>query len=246
MSFVKCRRLSSIALTLLVGPAAALHLSASSASAAPVISMDMDPGTPGIQSALTVAPQTTFNVDVVISDDGGAPSPFLFQEITLEVLFNNAGPLLTLGPTGPLAGALAAAAGSLDAFSGFAPTSAGAALGVGGSGAPTGGFASGTGGLGLANGTPPAFFTVGPGPAISVFSLQFSAGMLTGTSTLLPSIVVGGTTPVVRFEGQPVASTLVAGQVTVIPEPGTLALFAVGLGLIGVATSRGQRRRANA
>ncbi|MCG8355707.1 MAG: PEP-CTERM sorting domain-containing protein [Kiloniellales bacterium] len=204
----------------------------------------MDPGTPGIQSALTVAPQTTFNVDVVISDDGNPNSPFLFQEIVVEVLFNNAGPLLTLGPTGPLAGALAATVGTLDAGSGFVPTAPGAALGADPSIAPTAGFADGTGGLGLANGTPPTFFTVGPGPAISVFSLQFTAGMLTGTSTLLPS--GNGGLPLIFFESLPVASTPVAGQVTVIPEPGTLALFAVGLGMIGVAASRRQRRRANA
>ena len=49
--------------------AAALFLlvGGTTASAVPIISVDMDPTTPGIQSSLTVTPTTTFDVDVVIT-----------------------------------------------------------------------------------------------------------------------------------------------------------------------------------
>jgi len=52
---------------------AALWLvAAGSAGAAPIVSVDMEPHASGIQTALTVLPETTFEVDVVVS---GVPAP---------------------------------------------------------------------------------------------------------------------------------------------------------------------------
>ena len=61
--------------------------------AAPLpISVDMDPTTAGIQNTLNVQVGDTFTVDVLISDDGVAPSPVIFDAVILEAYFNDAKP----------------------------------------------------------------------------------------------------------------------------------------------------------
>ena len=67
----------------------------------PTISVDLDPGTPGVQSSLSVAQGTTFTVDVVVTDAPGS-----FDAAISRILFNTSGPVLTLASANPIAGAL--------------------------------------------------------------------------------------------------------------------------------------------
>ena len=57
----------------------ALSVNSVPVMAAPLpISVDMDPTTGGIQNTLNVQVGDTFTVDVLIADDGTAPSPIIF------------------------------------------------------------------------------------------------------------------------------------------------------------------------
>ena len=76
--------------------------------AALIFSVDMDPGMAGIQSTLSVTPSATFTVDVVISNDSLSPPSESFDLLVVDTFFNDMGPVLSLGPTGPEAGTLAA------------------------------------------------------------------------------------------------------------------------------------------
>ena len=67
-----------------LGAALVLLLSLPTASATPIISVDTDPGTPGIQSTLTVGLGTTFTVRVVIRDDGTPTTPTVFDNVILH------------------------------------------------------------------------------------------------------------------------------------------------------------------
>ena len=119
--------------------------------------VDLDPLTPGIQSSLTVAPGTTFTVDVVL-DDLGLGAATSFDLVLLDALFNDAGLVLGLTPaTTPIAGALAALPGTADAASAVPILVApGSPLAVGPSLALAPPFTSSLGGVGLFN--PTSFF----------------------------------------------------------------------------------------
>ncbi|MCP5152798.1 MAG: hypothetical protein H6983_01440 [Ectothiorhodospiraceae bacterium] len=219
------------------------------AQAAPVLGIDLDPGLVGVQGTRTVLLGTTFTVDVVLSDDGTGTSPTVFDTALVEAFFDDAGPVLALGPGGALAGAIAASSAATIDLQTFSIVSAGDALGAGPSEAPTAGtvgglgpFAAGTGRLGLLSlfalgGTP---FEVGPADgAVSLFSFDLTASAV-GTSTVLAAAVPGGG-PALAYTpipGGPVTAYdpgLMAGVVEVVerptdvPEPGSLALVAVGL-----------------
>ena len=76
---------------------------ATSASAIPVITIDLDPETAGIQSSLSVASGSSFTIDMVITGDGVA----VFDTFAFAADFNDAGAVLGLfGGTGspPLSG----------------------------------------------------------------------------------------------------------------------------------------------
>ena len=199
-----------------------LLLGSTLAAAAPVIAVDMDPITPGIDSTLTVLPGDVFTVDVVIFDDGTGPTT-TFDTVILEVFFNDAGTVLGLGPTGPLGGTLASnSLFTLDVFGGgFSAT--GASLGVGPSGAPFLSFADGSGAIGLADFLT---FTVGTTPT-TIFSLDFTA-LAVGTSGILAAGTPPGS-PELALSGSPIFATLQSGTVEVVPEPGTVALLGSGL-----------------
>ncbi len=209
-----------------------LFVGVTTAAALPIISIDLDGGpggTAGIQSTLTVDPGSSFTIDVVIAD--AAIVPAFFDTVILEPFFNDAGAVLSPGPTLATWGAFAG--GSLDLFGGFVPAVPGALAGVGPSGAPAGGFASGSGAVGLLG------FFVAPAVPTVIFSIDFTA-LASGTSTILAAGSPFGS-PELALGGGPVFATLASGTVTVTPEPGTWLLM--GSGLVGLAGLAWRRRQ---
>lgn len=106
--------------TILCGMAGALMLfgGATTASAVPTVSIDLDPGTPGIQNALTANQGASFTFDVVLTGDGVTT----FDAFLMDVGFNDLGTILGLtGGTGsPTAGSIADTCfvGCVDIFGG--------------------------------------------------------------------------------------------------------------------------------
>ena len=204
--------------------------------ALPVIEVDLDTGVAGTQFFRTVTVGTTFSVDVRILDIGGAPSPVIFDLISLEVGFNDAGPVLGPGPTGPIAGALAGLSPGAFDTNGAVPVAPGSPLTPGLSSvlAPL----SGSGALEILF---PATVAVAPGPGVSVFTLDFTA-LMPGTSTIFAAGTPPGS-PEVSLMGMGISAGFGPGQITVVPEPASLLIFGGGLaGLMAAGALRRRRR----
>jgi len=198
-----------------------------------VVSLDLDPVTPGIQSTASFVVGNVFTVDVVLADDGLPTTPTVFDTVVLELSFNDTGVVLGAGPTGYLGGTLAGAhpGVTLDVFGApFPQVSATGAPLTAAPSIPAPGFASSSGAAGLFD---PLTFLVPAGlPPVSILSFDFVA-LTPGSST----IAVGGSppgSPVLALTGQPVGAQLVAGTVTiepnvaVVPEPQSIVLASVG------------------
>ena len=220
-----------------------LLLGALPATAVPTISIDLDPGTAGIQSTRSVTSGSSFMIDVVFTGDGAT----LFDTFAFDAVFNDLGAILGLtGGTGsPTAGGIAATAPilALDAFSAAAVVS-GSALTPSGVPFPVPvGFTGQSDGVGILSIVLPfGGGPIGAGVTIDLFSLTLDA-LIPGMSTVLPSAGVippplGG----LVLAGAPVPFTVATGgTVTVtpsgeIPEPSNLLLF--GLGFAGLSFSR--------
>lgn len=215
------------------------------ASAIPIISIDLDPGTLGIQSTRSVTLGSSFTIDVVFTGDGiAAIDTFLF-----DTVFNDLGAILGLtGGTGsPTAGSIAGTCPVLcvDALT-FGAVVPGSALTTFPALLPPP-FTVGSGLVGIAS---PGFlspFTGGPiaaGTEIDLFSLTLDA-LAIGMSTVSPS--TGGGLGGLAVGGLPVPFTPASGSVTVtpaggpgpgIPEPSILMLFVLGLAGLGFSKRR--------
>lgn len=55
-------------------------------SAVPMLGLDMDPSTPGIQSSLSVPEGSTFSINLVAFDDGTPITPILVDAVGIELL----------------------------------------------------------------------------------------------------------------------------------------------------------------
>ncbi len=73
-----------------------LLLDVTAGSAAPIVAIDLDRTTAGIQSSLTVSPGAMILVDVVAFDDGSPPTPVAVDSVILDVL-NSAPGVASLG-----------------------------------------------------------------------------------------------------------------------------------------------------
>ena len=210
------------------------------ASAIPIISIDLDPTTPGIQSSLSVAQGTMFTIDVVLTGDGTS----LFDTFAFDTVFNDLGAILGLtGGTGsPTAGSIAANCPlfCIDFGSGI-PTSPGGALTPFPVGPPLPPFTAGSGLVGMISLALP-FSPIAAGAEIDLFSITLDA-LAAGSSAVSTSS--GGGLGGLAFAGLPVPFSTASSTVTVtgvvgVPEPGTLALLGIGLFGMGLARRRKQ------
>ncbi|OUR77347.1 hypothetical protein A9Q83_11670 [Alphaproteobacteria bacterium 46_93_T64] len=208
---------------------------ATNASAIPVISVDLDPTTPGIQTTLNVIAGSSFTFDMVLTGDGSS----LFDLFAFAADFNSSGAVLGLPGGMRVAGTIAGTAPvtALD-ISTAATTVPGSLLGT----LPfpvTPGFTTSSGGVGIISLTTPFAGPIPAGTTIDLFSLTLNA-LTPGTSRIIPS--TGGGLGGLVYAGAFVPTTLRGGSVTVsaIPLPAAFPLFAAALAGFGFA---GYRRR---
>lgn len=196
------------------------------ASAVPIVSIDMDPGTAGIQNSLSVLLGNFFDVSVVITGDGISA----FDTALFEVTFSGAGPVLGLAAGGRVAGDLANLAPilTIDAATGI-PVAQGSPLGTFTSPSTT---TSGLAGL-ISISLPFTGGALAPGQTAELFRLTFDA-LSVGSSQLSAS--TGGVLGGLAFAGTPVAFDTTGGTVSVTdpgptpaPEPSVLMLLSAGL-----------------
>lgn len=224
--------------------AAFLLLRATTASAVPVVSIDLDPGTAGIQTTRTVDPGEVFSIDVVYTGDGVA----VFDFFAFDVVFNDlgAGVLGLSGGTGlPTAGTIAGTAPflALDVFSAGIVVPGSALTPSGVPFPPPAPFTAQSDGLGILSIVLPFGGVVGAGVTIDLFSLTLVGGAV-GMSTVLPSdgFPLGGLALAGLAVPVLVPSDLASGTVNVVPEPGTLLLLSSGIA--GLAVLRRSKKTA--
>ena len=226
--------------------------------ATPMISMDMDALTSGIQSNISIDPGDRFVASIVLTGDGVTR----FDTVALDVAFNDGGGqianlqdarILTtfpidsdFAPQNPVIGS--GIDGAEDLFCSqqqnrlCAPTTFGDEISRGGSAAPAG-FADSLGGVAFGSSVENPFSTrvLGNGESIDLLFLGFQDAGLGGSNTFL----VGGAllaqnstkmfsfsltqNPALFLDGNPIEATFVSGQATTVPEPTAALLFSSGL-----------------
>ena len=210
-------------------------LVASNSHALPLLAIDLDTSSAGIQSTITAELGETVDASLVLVGDGSSR----FDTLIVDVLFNDMGPVLSLND-GPIAGTLAELVTEPnqvnDIFS-LTPVSAGDALSVS-TGLPGLGFAENMGYVGLqvlSISFPPSSFPVLDDSALlDIFDIRFRADDL-GISAVHPVNLLG---PILAaFPGVEVPVTVNGGTVTVVapapvPISGSIGLLISGLSLM--------------
>lgn len=217
-------------LGILVG--GALAATASNASAAPMLAIDLDTTMMGIQSSLMFdvgSAPASLSAAVVAFDSavGGSFVDLVVLDVTSAMTGVGAlGPVTTLG-------GLFGLAIDLNSFGAVVP---GAALLP--AGAPGGGS---LGGLGFGTLGAPGMLGATP---VSVIEFTILPGMTVGSSTFS---IVPGAGGALFLDGVPVATGGASATLTLtdsgpvpVPEPGALLLF--GAGLLGLAGLRRRRK----
>jgi hypothetical protein len=211
--------------------AAALALAWAAPASGLTIAIDLDTALPGIQTTRAASLGETFAVDVVLIGDGVTA----FDEVILDVGYNDAAPVLASGPGSVVALALSATVAT--AWDVTVPTvapplpappAALASLGF----APVAPYTASEGGFGYYT-FPGDFPVVGAGVGVTVAGFLLTA-VGVGTSTVEPTPTTGAA---LYLGSMPVPATFASGTVTV-PEPATGALLLLGLVALGARSRR--------
>jgi MYXO-CTERM domain-containing protein len=186
------------------------------------LAIDLDPLAPGVQSAISVPVGLTFPVELVLVGDGVA----VFDEVIVDIGYNDAGLVLASGPGPVVALALSSTSISWDVSVPTVapplppPPAALASLGF----VPALPFAASEGGFGYYT-DPGSYPVVAPGVTVTVAGFSLTA-VGVGTSTVAPTPALGVGT---LFLGSvPLPTTLLGATVTV-PEPATGGFVLIGL-----------------
>jgi len=215
--FVKTILAQAMAAVLLIG-------GGTNASAIPVLSVDLDPTMPGIQTTLNVLAGSSFTLDLVLTGDGSS----LFDAFAFAADFNSSGAVLGgtgMATAGTIAGTAPVAA--LDVFT-AGPAAPGVLLTPSGVPFPvTPGFMASSDGFGILSIVLPF-----AGTTIDLLSLTLDA-LTPGTSRVILS--PGGGLGGLAFAGVSVPFISASGSVTVsaIPLPAALPLYGVGIAVLG-------------
>jgi hypothetical protein len=219
-----------MAFTLSVGPGLAF--------AVPILAIDLDPVTPGIQSLRTVSLGASVDVEVVYTGDGTST----FDAVSLDVFFNSGGPVAS--PGSPEVRDIALHPNVFDTFS-FAlpppPLVPGDALvslfSVG---------STSLGGVGIYT-TETSFPVFGAGFDVSLFRTSFLA-IAVGTTAISVDTIFPGDF-LLALDNLPVAVQLAGADLnvrsTAVPEPASLSLILLG-GLALCARKRASGRESRA
>ena len=220
----------TMAFTLSMGPGLAF--------AVPIIAIDLDPATPGIQSLRTVSLGASVDVDVVYTGDGTST----FDAVSLDAFFNSGGPVVAAGS--PEVRDIALQPNVFDTFS-FAlpppPLIPGDAMvslfGVG---------STSLGGVGIYT-TEASFPVFGAGFDVSLFRTSFLA-IAVGTTAISVDTIFPGDF-ILALDGVPVAVQLAGADLnvrsTAVPEPASLWFVLLGgLALFARKRTSGRESRA--
>ena len=215
-----------------------------------IVSVDLDPSTPAIETTHSFAVGVPFPVDLVLTDDGVSPLTPSILITGAELSFNDSGAVLSssgiITTTTPIS--------ALPAFESLMPVGITIVDAYGGgslpppisstpltvaAGTPSAGYSSTTGSSGITAASPGK--TLPPGTSVVLYSTTFTP-TAPGTSTIIAGsgAGIGGGVIALDASYDPIPNTFVASTVTVIPEPSTLALTA--LGLLGLLTFAWRRR----
>ncbi len=239
-------RLQPVPMTL----AATLLAATAPALAIPVLAIDLDPLTPGVQTTLAVTSGSSFKLDIVFSGDGAVLTEF--DTAILAVYFNDSGSAV-LGQTGGVAAGLLADRAPIAAADSFGNPSVSIASGdpltslnIAG---PLNNFIDNSGLTGLQSTGGPAFSLNNTAETIQVMSLEFLALAIGETGLAINNITGGTDDPELAFTPAPTvtdpnpATVQVPVQLngarvqviapTVVPEPAASLLLAGGLLLLG-------------
>ena len=220
--FVKTILAQAMAAVLLIG-------GGTNASAIPVLSVDLDPTMPGIQTTLNVLAGSSFTLDLVLTGDGSS----LFDAFAFAADFNSSGAVLGgtgMATAGTIAGTAPVAA--LDVFT-AGPAAPGVLLTPSGVPFPvTPGFMASSDGFGILSIVLSFAGPIPAGTTIDLFSLTLDA-LTPGTSRVILS--PGGGLGGLAFAGVSVPFISASGSVTVsaIPLPAALPLYGVGIAVLG-------------
>lgn len=202
-----------------------LLFGATNVDAVPMLSIDLDTNTAGIQSTRTVDLGAVFDISVVYTDDLVTQ----FDTVIFDINFNSAGSVLSQNGN-PVAGNLASTAPLIAAdFDG--PILEGESVAVH-SFPPAPGFATNTGAMALTSLVVP-FVT--HGLVLDVLSIEFNAVDIGSSSLQLLPEPFGS--PILAAFGQSLPVDLQAATINVrpkgIPEPASIFLVAPALLLLG-------------